>query len=664
MASRPPHHNMYAHPQQIPPQQIRQQHVPPQPHVSRPSRPSRPELVTSQHMVSARQIQSHQAVQQHQKPTVPQHAQQYMDVHQMNQDAQHQQLQQQYHGARMQNPQAQLTQMPSSNSPYPLATSKTDLAQRYQQPVQAAHHTQQKGQKVGIQHGRVAAVHQQQIPAQQAHQGQQAMSQQMHMARRSTAASNVNHISVMRGANIHNGQLYPAGLGLPASAMQSANIQYPPSYTSTGLFDPLNLNPAGIPLSSVGVSQPATNQAVNVARDLERQGQNSQLPQGVARSGVHVHERNGVTAQDIQSYADQGQAQLLHRPGGHSTPQDFQDQAVSQHHVQTGLYQPVEQQQNTPHLILNQGTGLAPPQGSVVVHTQPSQIPQASAAADDQLNQQVYQNSAQNQLPGVAAGDGQQVGDLSSRKAAVPTTQQELLQWHGSGPNSRAVNNGLSQQPNGVATGTVSGPIITQSHLLDMGVPNARHPRQNSIAQISQLTGIQATSDQRNGSQKRQLPASGDEGSPRKRRQLGPGTPSPLESSRTYPCSGCGQDFARKRDRDNHVRTVHERSFRCSKCESRFKTKSDANRHVRIVHDRVRPYQCPSCPSMFSERNKLRRHKETVHEKRRPFVCPVCSSRFGELGNLRQHTGSLHPEYQSGSGSNPGRSRVNHQVQS
>lgn len=117
-----------------------------------------------------------------------------------------------------------------------------------------------------------------------------------------------------------------------------------------------------------------------------------------------------------------------------------------------------------------------------------------------------------------------------------------------------------------------------------------------------------------------------------------------LLGGRTFCCSACGQEFSGKRERDVHVRSVHERMFSCSKCASRFKTKSDANRHVRIVHERVRPYRCKLCPSSFSEKNKLRRHRETVHEKLRPYGCPVCSARFGELGNLRQHTGSLHPD--------------------
>lgn len=115
-------------------------------------------------------------------------------------------------------------------------------------------------------------------------------------------------------------------------------------------------------------------------------------------------------------------------------------------------------------------------------------------------------------------------------------------------------------------------------------------------------------------------------------------------SSQAFACSGCGKEFGSKRERDNHVRSVHERMYSCSTCSARFKTRSDANRHVRIVHEQCRPYPCGLCPRRFSEKNKLKRHQETVHDKLRPYVCPVCHRTFGELGNLRQHTGSLHPD--------------------
>lgn len=268
-----------------------------------------------------------------------------------------------------------------------------------------------------------------------------------------------------------------------------------------------------------------------------------------------------------------------------------------------------------------------------------------------------YQITHQTQLANVNNMALQQTGDLHPRKTVNAATQTDLLTWNAA-PQGRVVTapmgpQGAAEINNAIAPATLINPSgFPSSHIFEMGMPDIRHQSsQNPLAlQQVQPQKVQQTQPTTAPSNPRKTPNQATDISPRKRRQTNSGAPQTVSPpavatvGRTFSCSGCGQDFAQKRDRDNHVRTVHERSFSCSKCTSRFKTKSDANRHVRIVHDRVRPYSCPSCPSMFSERNKLRRHRETVHEKLRPFGCPVCPARFGELGNLRQHTSSLHPE--------------------
>lgn len=450
------------------------------------------------------------------------------------------------------------------------------------------------------------------------------------------------------------------------------------AYASHGFFDPLSLNSTAIPLATVAVGQNTPNQNVAVVRHVERHGQHPQMQRMGVRSGVQGTERNGVIAQELQGFMEHGQQPVVPRTTVQALGQhDLQAHAMAQHHLGPTVYQHADQQQGAAHMMMPSNPSVAQQQGQPIMPVQPGQVTQhmPMPSGDEHFEHTVYQNNP-NQIVAAVSTGLQQSGEVQDRKGVNGATQQELLAWGTTNSNTRALVNGLPPQPSADMTNmnNATGTLLAQSQLFDMGIPDMRHQNgqnlqngQNGIAQVAQQVAMQKIQQQQPQNLLpgvRRIPPSAGDASPCKRRQVSGTNPATdaVVGTRTFSCSGCAQEFTRKRDRDAHVRTVHERSFSCNRCQARFKTKSDANRHIRIVHERVRPYQCPSCPSMFSERNKLRRHKETVHEKLRPYVCPVCSARFGELGNLRQHTGSLHPDYQVETA--PSRTRVNNQVQS
>lgn len=442
------------------------------------------------------------------------------------------------------------------------------------------------------------------------------------------------------------------------------------AYTSPAIFDPIGLSSAGIPLATVAMGQNAPGQNVAVVREVDRQGLHPQMQQMGVCAGGQDAERNGLIAQELQGFVDHGQQPVVQRTAVQGMGQhDIQGHSMAQHHLGPTMYQHTDQQQGTAHLVMPQNSPLAQQQGQVIMSAQARHMPQPlqMPSGDERFEHPVYQNNPTQIAAAVSAGL-QQSGEVQGRKSANATGQHELFAWGTASSNARALANGFPHQPG--TNMNMNGPpgtLITQSHLFDMGVPDVRHQNvQNGITQAAQQVVMQKTQQQQPQSLLpgvQRAPTNSGEAPPRKRRQVAESNPviDVMVGTRRFTCSGCEQEFTRKRDRDLHVRTVHERSFSCNRCPARFKTKSDANRHIRIVHDRVRPYQCPSCPSMFSERNKLRRHKATVHEKLRPYVCPVCSARFGELGNLRQHTGSLHPDHVEAA---PSRARVNNQIKS
>ena len=53
----------------------------------------------------------------------------------------------------------------------------------------------------------------------------------------------------------------------------------------------------------------------------------------------------------------------------------------------------------------------------------------------------------------------------------------------------------------------------------------------------------------------------------------------------------------------------------CPLCPSSFKAKRDRDRHVRVVHEKRRDFQCPRCPKRFGEASGMRRHIRCVHDK-------------------------------------------------
>eukprot|EP00177_Eucheuma_denticulatum_P006163 GFKZ01011239.1.p1 GENE.GFKZ01011239.1~~GFKZ01011239.1.p1 ORF type:complete len:829 (+),score=60.26 GFKZ01011239.1:353-2488(+) len=617
-----------------------------------------PQPIVSQHPAA---LSSHAQSRGQRKQSQVQHSAEMQQLHQESLQLNQHPSRHTYRAAETQDPPNRFYQsrsnMNGTRPPYP--------------PQQSAGQVQHVTEKQSAHHQRTQDIQQVAPQGQQGRQTPQNQQAGSYPAGHPIIANSTSTLTaahntakpVASDANGPNGQIYQVQMAIPQGAIAvsgAPNIHYPgTSYQYATLFDPLSMNPS---LSNAALTQAVGRQDMAVLRGRDRKGQEAPGQHVQGRVGRQGNDRGGAGAQEMHGLVDHGQQQVAHRASVQGSGEhDLQARGTAPHAMRTNVY-PSMDHQHAQQVVITQPPTIPQHAGQIMMHNQGGQVAQhpPMQAQDGTFDQRMYQVGNPNQIAATVIVTPQQDRDQQQSKAMNTPNQQRLFPWGTANPNVRVVAGRVPQQPYGEMPNVVAaqGTIKTQPQLFNMNTQNG------TIAQQVALHKAQRHSQEVLPNVRRMSQTPG-EPSPRKRRQLNPvGTTimNGVVATRIYSCSGCSQEFTRKRDRDNHVRTVHERSFACSKCQARFKTKSDANRHIRIVHERIRPYQCPSCPSMFSERNKLRRHRETVHEKLRPYVCPVCSARFGELGNLRQHTGSLHPEYQVEP--SQARSRVNSQVQS
>ena len=72
-------------------------------------------------------------------------------------------------------------------------------------------------------------------------------------------------------------------------------------------------------------------------------------------------------------------------------------------------------------------------------------------------------------------------------------------------------------------------------------------------------------------------------------------------------CPYCLRKFERFRERDNHVKMIHEKSsvgkFSCKQCEKSYMSESALNYHVDIVHaSRGKDFKCKHCEKSFKHK--------------------------------------------------------------
>ena len=97
-----------------------------------------------------------------------------------------------------------------------------------------------------------------------------------------------------------------------------------------------------------------------------------------------------------------------------------------------------------------------------------------------------------------------------------------------------------------------------------------------------------------------------------------------------------------------HVAQLHDenKSFTCSNCFSEFARKDLLAKHVAYVHEGKRKqYKCSSCDEIFNEKIKLTKHTVFVHEKGhggKAHFCQLCDERFTFKSQLVKHRLSVH----------------------
>lgn len=82
--------------------------------------------------------------------------------------------------------------------------------------------------------------------------------------------------------------------------------------------------------------------------------------------------------------------------------------------------------------------------------------------------------------------------------------------------------------------------------------------------------------------------------------------------------------FSRERERNKHVREVHDkvRLWACSVCDQWFKRKHDRNTHEK-THDGNHDHLCQHCNMPFTRKHDLKRHIVKQHQ---PNYCSGCKS--------------------------------------
>eukprot|EP00092_Neocalanus_flemingeri_P022137 GFUD01024013.1.p1 GENE.GFUD01024013.1~~GFUD01024013.1.p1 ORF type:complete len:697 (-),score=90.84 GFUD01024013.1:60-2150(-) len=107
---------------------------------------------------------------------------------------------------------------------------------------------------------------------------------------------------------------------------------------------------------------------------------------------------------------------------------------------------------------------------------------------------------------------------------------------------------------------------------------------------------------------------------------------------KNFVCEYCGKSYFKKKNRNQHVKLVHEqeKKFICSVCDFAFPKKSYLVVHER-THSGEKPHQCEICPNSFARADALKYHQIHVHGIDVTFKCDECPKIFHRKDQLTAH---------------------------
>ncbi|KAL7058068.1 hypothetical protein AAHC03_016949 [Spirometra sp. Aus1] len=116
-----------------------------------------------------------------------------------------------------------------------------------------------------------------------------------------------------------------------------------------------------------------------------------------------------------------------------------------------------------------------------------------------------------------------------------------------------------------------------------------------------------------------------------------------------FKCSHCRSRFAKIKDRDAHLTTVHpdKYPFRCSSCDRPCPSEAHLRLHLTLMHredDEARPFACSMCPRRFVTEWNLRVHQHQTHDETAICSCEWCGQVFITYWRRTKHMQKEHPE--------------------